>query len=283
MNRLWMMLLICPLTLCGQDYKNIKGYKYLNQLTASLGYDLNPGQIEKNGNYYLFAFQDTGANGMIHRYRVRKNGKIKLNREIGVDQFQNRNFAGQLSVSGDNQTMVFTSSYLDAWGNNELCISGYDARSNKYSDIRLLGEINDNEQAEAYPWISSDALRIYYTLNNKVYYSSRPNGSVAFKFPQELKVDYPWDDFDCISCWLANDELTIYLTGEQSVYKSVRSNIREEFGAPVLLLSGFENFISGFCISEKNKLAFIFYSGLIEDDDEFVEEKEMILIYKIKK
>mgnify|MGYP000017640654 FL=1 len=287
MKRLVVLLLIYPFLLFGQDFKNIEGLQYVGMLEAGENEELNPGTLEKNGNYYIMAISDTNGLGYLHRYQLSKSGDYKLKAIMEVGCTQNRAFAGQLSLTQDNQIMVFTSSFDNSWDNNELCISTYDAKDNKYEKVRLLGEINDVQKAEAYPYISADGLRLYYILNNEVYFTSRSDLKRSFGYPRNISIDKSTNDINIVSCWLSLDELNLYITGDEKVYKCSRTALNEKFSSPEIYLQGFGGFISGYSMSEKNKLVFIYYSGSLKypkpKPNEYFDDSEVILIYKIKK
>ena len=105
-----------------------------------------------------------------------------------------------------------------------------------YYNVRPLSEINSENNPDAYPWISSDGLRMYYTKgkrtkkssNEKIYYTERQSISDSFGEPRKINL---WkDESNIVSCWLSADELKIYykfLGIEKKIYRASR-NSREE-------------------------------------------------------
>ncbi|HEY5535287.1 MAG TPA: hypothetical protein VIL99_10185 [Ignavibacteria bacterium] len=107
-----------------------------------------------------------------------------------------------------------------------------------YYDVRPLSEINSENNPDAYPWISSDGLRMYYTSgkrtkkssNEKIYYTERQSTGDSFGEPKKIKL---WkDESNIVSCWLSEDELNIYykfLGIEKKIYRASRSSRKELF------------------------------------------------------
>ncbi|MCX6148502.1 MAG: hypothetical protein NTW25_14810 [Candidatus Kapabacteria bacterium] len=118
----------------------------------------------------------------------------------------------------------------------------------KFDNFRALSEINTPLQAEAYPWISNDGLRLYYTKsdsnsNNKsmnyIYYADRK--SINDKFTNQTRLAFNSDTSSNISCWLTNDELNMYfmsqLIGSSSrhIYHTSRNTTNDNFKIPILV------------------------------------------------
>ncbi|MBK8599794.1 MAG: hypothetical protein IPN80_03900 [Flavobacterium sp.] len=105
-----------------------------------------------------------------------------------------------------------------------------------YADTRALSEINIVGEADAYPWISGDGLRLYYTngsdsSNSLLYYSERANVDSPFQTPTLVPINVVTPK----SIWLSENELEAYVTtfvsGGILVYYQ-RNSIVEPFGAP---------------------------------------------------
>jgi len=80
-------------------------------------------------------------------------------------------------------------------------------------EIRPLFELDQAATGEAYPWISDDGLRIYYTAYNEldsvfsIWYSERSSQTTTFDAHYLLEINSPFDDN--LSAWLSSDETTI--------------------------------------------------------------------------
>lgn len=105
-----------------------------------------------------------------------------------------------------------------------------------FNTVRALNEINDPFQADAYPWLSNDGLRLYYIKGfvgnvNSIYYTSRPNIDSQFLPSQNLQIStITFPNF--ISCWLNNSETEIFIVENnkpsnnisQTIYHSIRTS-----------------------------------------------------------
>jgi len=110
---------------------------------------------------------------------------------------------------------------------------------------RALSEINTSTQAEAYPWISDDGLRLYYTEGGEIYYTER--NSLTEKFTNAAPLAINSATYTNISCWLTHDELHIFYvieesdgTHDRSLYHASRTAKTEAFNSPNLVtLNGY--------------------------------------------
>lgn len=127
-----------------------------------------------------------------------------------------------------------------------------------YDSIRALTEINDSVNADAYPWLSPDGLRMYFIRgaggNNQLLFTDRPNTDSFFNTPSMV----PLGISDPTSCWFSNDELNVYVCASNSLYFADRSTSSSAFNAPVTInLTNFppHNFIAGASLNAaQNKL-----------------------------
>ncbi len=121
-----------------------------------------------------------------------------------------------------------------------------------YEDTRALSEINTAGVGDAYPWISSDGLRLYYTngldVNNLLlYYSERANVDSPFQTPTLAPINIVAP----LSIWLSENEMEAYATTFDSfgnkLYFYQRNSLEQPFGTPQeIILNGITlGFISG--------------------------------------
>ena len=114
--------------------------------------------------------------------------------------------------------------------------------------IRELTELNTVGEADAYPYITDDGLRLYFTNNtggtNDLYFTSRPD--IYSPFAAKQLVD-PTMFQGINSCWLTNDELEIYYANGTSLYHAVRTTTANPFGAATLinLVGGTSGYLNG--------------------------------------
>lgn len=112
----------------------------------------------------------------------------------------------------------------------------------QFDSMRYIDELNNDTIAEAYPWISNDGLRLYYTLADEgrdVYVmAQRNNIDNLFESPTILNINS--NEYESNSLWLTGDELNVFFIIEETIddldgqlYLAKRENIDDEFAAPV--------------------------------------------------
>lgn len=102
-----------------------------------------------------------------------------------------------------------------------------------YDSIRPLSEINIANYADAYPWISPDGLRLYYTSelsNNKLVMAQRASINSYFGLPTQVQFYPPASNY---SFWLSNNELDVYTCAGPYVYYAHRNLNTDPFGSPI--------------------------------------------------
>lgn len=103
-----------------------------------------------------------------------------------------------------------------------------------YDNVRNISELNDPNLGDAFPWISADGLRIYYTQGNfpekRLVVTTRPDTLSLFGAPIEVPGVSSVGSF---SHWLSDDELNIYLCNGTALYVSKRNTIGQSFTIPV--------------------------------------------------
>jgi len=145
---------------------------------------------------------------------------------------------------------------LEAPYSNPTFLTAYE-----YNSIRELTEINVPDSADAYPWISPDGLRLYYTsgnVNNLLMFTQRTNTNSYFDPPTLVPISLPRRPR---SSWLSTDELDIYVSAEDSLYYAHRDAISLPFNTPIKIdLSGIsESFISGVSLNTAQNELFIYF------------------------
>jgi hypothetical protein len=108
--------------------------------------------------------------------------------------------------------------------------------SYSYDSVRALTEINDPTEGDAYPWISPDGLRLYYThgtsSGTQFWFTQRADTNSYFVTPVVVPIalgNLP------LSCWLSTDELDMYITKNwnDSLFCTHRNTTSSAFGTPV--------------------------------------------------
>jgi hypothetical protein len=104
-------------------------------------------------------------------------------------------------------------------------------------NIRALTEINKTDTAEAYPYLSPDALRLYFAQgiagSSSLNYVSRSNTSSYFGNKQIVSSVFPANQAK--GCWLTNDELEIFFVDNDVLYYSNRSSLSSPFSVPTTI------------------------------------------------
>ena len=125
-----------------------------------------------------------------------------------------------------------------------------------------------DDKARAYPWLSSDGLRLYYTMCNEqiVYVSSRESHAVGFGDGQPLNLEQGHQ----ISCWFTDDELTAYFIvrgGESgaglttALNRAVRKSRDAEFSYPESITLhgiGLHGFLSGASFTQDENFLYLY-------------------------
>lgn len=135
-----------------------------------------------------------------------------------------------------------------------------------WEDVRPLDEINTSS-ADAYPWISPDGLRLYFTQRqgNEDFFmmASRTSIDSLFGNIDFLPVTQILD-YSARSCWLTNDELEIFysvsLSNNSQLYHAVRDSVGAAFSSPTLVqLSGIElDFYAGQSLTQDKSQLFLY-------------------------
>ena len=108
-----------------------------------------------------------------------------------------------------------------------------------YDHLRELHEITQLADNNAYPWISADGYRLYFSSDQdkgkyNLYMATRPYGFGHFGDIHPLDVNIP--GILNMSCWLTNDELEIFFitkydsVNEWNLMYSARDDVSEPFG-----------------------------------------------------
>lgn len=140
-------------------------------------------------------------------------------------------------------------------------------------DCRETNAINMHGQAEAYPYLSADGLRLYFT-------SSREGGHGRFFISTRKSIHDPFGAPTVLSRHLEDgyyagtltaDELTLCMVMSGDMYISIRKSIRDEFPEPVKVEGTSDNYHFGPAISPDGKEIMVM---------ETVNDKDHIRIYK---
>ena len=138
-----------------------------------------------------------------------------------------------------------------------------------YDTVRALTEINVPDSADAYPWISADGLRLYYTYGSidstRLMFTHRTDGNSYFVAPTRIQIAIS----NPLSCWLSQDELDMYVLDQYyQLYYLHRSDVSSPFNAPVpIFLQGsgyYENYGVSLNAAQNQLYTFAWYVGIME-------------------
>jgi len=136
---------------------------------------------------------------------------------------------------------------------------------------RNLKEVNMEGGTDAYPWLSKDGLRLFWTQTidgmDQIVQAERPNLEATFGQASVMGLNLV--GLDNMSVWLSADELTALHTvreeGKINLYFSQRKNKKEEFStaAAILSLEGIADleFISAPSLTQDLGELYIYHSG----------------------
>lgn len=157
-----------------------------------------------------------------------------------------------------------------------------------YQDLRPLDEINDPSRADAYPWISPDALRLYFTRQtsegDRIVFSERESQDSFFGEVEILNINRP--GVDNFSCWLNQDETEIYFTARNpenldntELFRATRTHRDEPFAVAqkVQLEGEFSGFFSGPSLNQDQSQLFLYNVTQILEFERKSEQR-----YKLK-
>lgn len=197
--------------LVAQSTFSTKGiFTFVNQLNIPASFEVGPGQISKDGNTFMLGLIDGDLENMVdlhsdlYFYNLKvANAALPLqacNLSNPVDSMR----LFQASASDNADYMVFVVNAYAGWNDNELGIVSKQS-DGTYSKITLLNELNDTMVSDAYPWLSADAKRIYYSRDFRLMYAERSSTDSSFSAP--VPVDFVGDvQLEIVSVWLSADE-----------------------------------------------------------------------------
>jgi hypothetical protein len=135
--------------------------------------------------------------------------------------------------------------------------------------------INMKDTCEAYPFLSADGLRLYFTTDReggfgRIYFCSRNSVNENFNEPAILSKNII-DGFYCST--LTGDELTMYLAKYGEIYVSKRKDIKSDFSKPEMVKGLVTGFKFAPAISPDGNELIILKDSLQNKDVTFVYKK----------
>ncbi|MBS4029566.1 MAG: T9SS type A sorting domain-containing protein [Ignavibacteriales bacterium] len=225
-------------------------FDYKGVVSIPTGYFAWPGQFTKDGLEYYFSMQpDTSQPGWqsidsIIKPRLYVMKRTSLDSSFDVPE-QIRSSVNNLlindtskynilpSITSDKKRLFFVRTNEDLFNNTQLVLAERETDTSQFTSIVALSEINVTGKGDAFPWISPNGLRLYYTRDTALGFATRPTVNDTFGNLQSVALDFSGR---ILSPWLSDDELHLYFARETQpygIYYAFRSNTGEDFSSPV--------------------------------------------------
>jgi len=277
-------LFICFLysaTAFSQGSLHTKGiFLYKDSLKIPSTYEIGPGQLTKNGNAFILGLLDGelddyyNLHSDIYAYSLNPADSANPIKPFKLPNAPDSVRYFQCTASDENNTLIYVVNAFAGWNDNELGIAQKQP-DGTYKHIRMLTELNDPLQSDAYPWISGDGLSIYYNRNFKMMFAKRKSVNENFSAPKEIDFDGNVQ-LEIVSCWLTPDEKTMFIVANNLIYRASRKSIDNKFSFPELMTDEFKQFyfLAGISFLPDRKTMYLYYS---------TEDRQSILSYKLIK
>ena len=131
-----------------------------------------------------------------------------------------------------------------------------------YDTVRTIDELNDSTAADAYPWLSPDALHLYYVNSasgNQIMFSQRLTTTAPFSSPVPVSLPVA-----ILSIWLSDDELDYYGADGSALYYGHRTSTSLPFTSfSIITLNGFTTtFFSGPSLDQSQNELYLYVVGV---------------------
>jgi hypothetical protein len=160
----------------------------------------------------------------------------------------------QATVTEEGRVIVFVRSD-GSWSSNDLYMAERDSDQEAFGTaVRLGGDVSLDGFAEAYPWISPDGLRLYFTSNrtmggdetwvegdDDIWVADRGHREETFRNPRRLLEDTINTAEHEMAFTMQYDEHVAFFTrwpgmdGNGEIYLARRDSREDRFGEPELL------------------------------------------------
>ncbi|MFI5171634.1 MAG: hypothetical protein ACHQFW_04545 [Chitinophagales bacterium] len=262
------------------NYTTTGIFSFLQPLPVPSEYEAGPGQLTKDGAHFILGLtsgdfeNQEEMNSNIYSYNLKATGSTPSITSYNLPNAEDSVRYFQCSASNGERAIVFVVNAYGGWSDNQLG-TAEKISEGKFGNVRPLTEANDDELSDAYPWLSGDGLKLYFSRNFILYYAER--NSLSDKFSTPVPVKYLGDvNLEIVSCWLTPNEKIMYFISNNNIYKCTRKNLTSAFSFPELYTTEFKDFyfIAGLSFMPDKKTMFIYYSD---------ESTQQILKYKLKK
>jgi hypothetical protein len=204
----------------------------VDTLNLPNGFSAGPGQFSKDGLTYYVSRRREGTESLYVLSRARVGDPFGAPQLVAgrVNETPNSlSYVCQPSITADGTTLVFVRSD-GYWVGDDLYLATRPDTTAPFDSVRPLTEINDSTDADAYPWISPDGLRLYYTKGSSLAVAARESLQGLFGTPQPL----PMRGGDAyFGAWLTDDETETYCGTGYEVSYAWRTSPSDSFSVPV--------------------------------------------------
>lgn len=254
-------------------------FAYSGALSIPQKYECGPGQLTKDGSHFILGLTEGDFENVfdllsnIYLYDLHASTGTDAIKSFGLPAAFDSIRYFQCSGSENEQTLVYVVNEMGGWNDNDLGLAEKKA-DGTYTKTRMLDEINDPALSDAYPWVSGDGNRLFYSRDFKLFFTERSGPEAKFNTP--VLVDFEGDvELEVVSCWLTPDEKNLFIIANNQIYKANRKSKTDPFSLPTLFTKEFKDFyfIAGLSFLGDKKTMYIYYSD---------EETQEILIYKLK-
>ncbi len=255
-------------------------FTFRRALAVPETFEIGPGQLSKDGDAFIVGLIDGDLENLVelhsdlYAYNVSPDAPpapiTAFNLNIPIDSMR----AFQVTASKNEEHLVFVVNAYSGWNDNELAIASKQPNGS-YGPVQLLSNLNDPLMSDAYPWISGDGMRLYYTRNFKLLYTERTSADAAFSDPVDVRFAGEVQ-LEIMSVWLSPDERSLFLVANNRIYRSQRKSSADIFSLPELYTDEFKDlyFISGVSFAPDKKNMYLYYSD---------EQTQQILHYQLTK
>lgn len=228
---LFTSILSCVIVPAAYGVIPCESYQMLEPLVVE---GANPGRLSPDGLSFfcgLSNVEESGEREMLYEWKRAGldepwQGPFVLKGKINKLKDSTDNM--QPTISGDGLILVFVRNATDSWGDNDLWLATRSSPNTPFNKIRAIGELN-TPGPEAYPFLTSDAGRLYYITDDGLMvaeYSRKKGGFMnveLMELPEEINP---------MSSWLSTDGLEFVVSDGRSLYHSRRSSLKEPFAEP---------------------------------------------------
>lgn len=254
-------------------------FEFIGAMVIPENFETGPGQLSKDGKYFVEGLAwgniDDRTDMLSDIYLIPV-GKSYLSsadadrRALHLPNAADSISYSQCSTNADNSIIVYTDASWGGWTDNNLAIARF-GPNGQCMENRQLDEINDPSESDAYPWLSPDAMDLYFIRDTHLMHASRKSTVDRFSPPEAVQFEGD-SDLEILSIWLTPDQKKMYIISDNNILVSSRKSADAAFSKPELYTDEFKDFdfISGLSFSAKEKYMYVYSS----------DEDQKILVYK---